>query len=106
MADPRPPHPGCKCDRCESLKAGAPEDLEMLESCKGCGGRASIAPFCLTCLHEHFDEEIRLVRLSVDARSPWFGGDMLQLLKARKAQLPTGPDRMGFWVTRGGQMSR
>ena len=86
------------------MKAGESDELELLGSCQRCGGRAALPPFCLTCMHEWYDEQIKLIRCSVELRSPWFGRDMLVMFKAIKAQLPTGPDRMGFWRSRGGQM--
>lgn len=96
-----PTLPHCNCDRCASASAGLPESLEMGGGCEGCGGRASVPPLCLSCMHHTFEKLIALVDRTINARSPWFGKDILQLLKQRKAQLPVGADRLGFWQSQG-----
>jgi len=99
-------HPSrCQCDRCASIEAGLPESaVQLSTSCWRCGGRAKVAPLCLDCMHAWFIIAIELCESAKADHSPWFGSDLLQLLKARKTQLPAGAERVDFWRGSGGRM--
>jgi hypothetical protein len=74
----------------------------MRGGCQRCGGSATIPPLCLWCMHHNLEVQIDLVKRSLAEGSPWFGANLLTLLRRRKAELPTTKEqRIEFWLSGG-----